>query len=360
VTAPDAKASLRRLDDYVRGADYTGSDPYDGLLSPVARLARGRRSRQAIVQGVKRFPLDLRPVARVRPVRMAKALALFSSGLARADFLPDASARQRQLADDLARFRRSGAWGYEFDVQTRWAFYPAGTPNIIATAFVIEALNDGRLTAQDDLAIEWLIERMVHPAGFIRYVPGNDRLIHNANVLGARALHRLSPGHPAVARSVVTTMERQRPDGLWRYGEGDGLDWVDNFHTAYVLLALRDLASAQSDIANGLARAVGAWADRCFEPDGTPRYYADRAGHRDVHNLSTAVHTLSVFAAEDEHCAELLPGAVSNLLACQRADGAFVASRTEPPYMRWNQAHAFRALSEIVHRTSVAHPTTGS
>ena len=34
------------------------------------------------------------------------------------------------------------AWGYEFDVQTRWSFYPARTPNIIVTTFVANAFLD--------------------------------------------------------------------------------------------------------------------------------------------------------------------------------------------------------------------------
>lgn len=345
MTEISTRDALERLDSYVRAADYTGPDPYDGLQSPLARVARGRRSRQFIVQAVKRLPFDARPMLGVRPTRMAKALALFCSGLTDAPYLPDAAARADKLVSELRSNRTDGAWGYEFDVQTRWGFYPAGSPNIIATAFVVEALHDASSVAPDDPARPWLVEQMLHPAGFVRYTPDSDRLIHNANVLGARALYRLQPGHPAVAPAVAATVAAQRPDGLWSYGEGAGLEWVDNFHTAYVLLAMRDLADTHGDAAAALDRGIAAWVARCFEPDGRPRYYADRRGPQDVHNVATAVHALVTFAATHSECARVLPGALTALLAMQRRDGAFVARPGTPAYMRWNQGHAFRALA---------------
>jgi hypothetical protein len=345
VTLDTIRASLRDVDRYATAHDYTGPDPYDALNSPVGQLLHGRRPRQALVQLVRRAPTDLRAALRVRPVRMAKALALFCSGLVRAPWLPDATKRADLLATELA-LGGQPAWGYEFDVQTRWGFYPAHSPNIIATSFVLEALHDVGAVDKAAAAGSWLEQCMLTPHGHVRYVPGNDRLIHNANILGARALLRVAPDHPAIAPAVHCTLRAQRPDGLWPYGDGPDLGWIDNFHTAYVLLGLRDLTATVPEAEDALRRGVRAWLTRCFERDGTPRYYADRCGRRDVHNVATAVHALAAFS-DDEQARSLLTGAVRTLSGMQRADGAFVAVPREPPYMRWNQAHAFRALSEV-------------
>ena len=34
-------------------------------------------------------------------------------------------------------------WGYPWDVQTRWSFYPAGSPNVVVTAFAASGLLEG-------------------------------------------------------------------------------------------------------------------------------------------------------------------------------------------------------------------------
>jgi hypothetical protein len=48
----------------------------------------------------------------------------------------------------------------------------------------------------------------------------------------------------AAGAAVRYSTIRQRPDGSWPYGERPNLAWVDNFHTGYVLDALRICADA--------------------------------------------------------------------------------------------------------------------
>ena len=40
------------------------------------------------------------------------------------------------------------AWGYHWDMQTRWSFYPAGSPNVVVTAFACSAPARGRAGAR--------------------------------------------------------------------------------------------------------------------------------------------------------------------------------------------------------------------
>lgn len=337
------RSALAAADHWVLQHDLSGPDPYDGLLSPLARPLRGRHSRQAFVQLAKRLPERQRRLLRIPPVRMTKALALIAASLGVAPWLPDASARAEALRKEITLRQRDGGWGYEFDVQTRWGFFRAGSPNIIVTAFVLEAVADELAAGARSAVEQWLTEDMSAGNSF-RYIPGSDALIHNANLLGARALHRLQPGHPLVSEAIATTLAAQRPDGLWPYGEGPGLEWVDGFHTAYVLDALLDLSPADQR-PHHLVRGATAYIRRCFEPDGRPRYFADKSGPVDVHNVATALHAITRLRRAG--LAEASWDAPERwLLALQRQDGAFVARPGMPAYMRWNQAHAHRALAE--------------
>ena len=58
---------------------------------------------------------------------------------------PDAATHGLAALALLDADRTAGdvAWGYPFDVQTRWSFYPAGSPNVVVTSFAVQGLLDG-------------------------------------------------------------------------------------------------------------------------------------------------------------------------------------------------------------------------
>ena len=107
----EVEEALDRAMAFARERDYAGTDPYDGLLSPYARVLRGRIPRQAWVQGHKRLGHGLRTATRVPPVRMTKGMALFSTAAS----LTGDEDTARRLAQRILDERGSGPWGYEFD-----------------------------------------------------------------------------------------------------------------------------------------------------------------------------------------------------------------------------------------------------
>src|SRR4051812_39109172 len=134
----------------LEAVDFTGWDPFDALSAPAINFAARRRlGRRAAIQLFKRAPVNMRPLIRMRPQRHTKALALCVSAYSTLARLPGGD-RFQPLAVDLAGQLAAKAvvdhgaigWGYEFDVQTRWGFYSAGTPNAVVTAFAIQALLD--------------------------------------------------------------------------------------------------------------------------------------------------------------------------------------------------------------------------
>lgn len=339
-----SRTAAQKALSYAAQSSFSGRDPYDGLLSPVARFLPSRIPRQLWVQFVKRSGERVRLFARIPTVRMSKSLALFSM----AAFELGDHALANDLADELLHSANGGPWGYEFDVQTRWAHYPAGSPNVIATAFAVRALALlGRTSEVSSETKQWLLS-LRRSSGYFAYTPMSDRLIHNGNLLAVESLLRLGGSSTDVMDAIKVTSQAQRPDGSWPYGAGSDLAWVDNFHTAYVLDSLRYLKSHGLIDSEVLQRGTDYWLNELFLPSGQPLYFASsKVASNDIHNVATAVSTLATLGAER---IGNRTESVNLLMEFQGEDGAFRNRTGGPVFMRWNQAHATYALTKWMSR----------
>jgi len=106
--------SLSQLLEYCRTEGWTGYDPYDALNSPLAHapLLNNRFSRTALTQLVKRSPLNLRPLLRIRKGLNPKGVAL----AARAVMLI-ADRTGEALPGDLFTIAKSQREGVTSDLQ---------------------------------------------------------------------------------------------------------------------------------------------------------------------------------------------------------------------------------------------------
>src|SRR5205807_1928351 len=118
-------------------AGWRGPDPFDGLWWHWPEpLVGGVRRRQAVMQVHVRSPVDVRRLYRRRHPLIPKALGIFASACVRL-WRVTGENRYRDLALDAVEHldgdRSAGeeAWGYWWNMQTRWSFYPAGSPNIV-------------------------------------------------------------------------------------------------------------------------------------------------------------------------------------------------------------------------------------
>lgn len=367
--------AVTRIRRWGETRDWRGYDPYDALNSPFAPyLTFGSRlARRVLTQAVKLSPLNLRPALRIAPAWNSKAIALVASAYSRLAAAGDETANGPArrwltwLVDNGSADVGLG-WGYHFDVQTRFFSYPRGTPNVIATSFAAHALLDGQELLGDkrwgeavERSCEFLLARLLHTeAGrvYFRYLPAETELVHNANVLGCSVLARAAAFlgredlRETVHRALPASLDAQRPDGSWPYAEGEGHDWVDNFHTGYVLEGLA-MCDPLFPVRSQLERGVDYWERKLFLPDGTPKYFAERAWPIDAHNYAQAIETRLAVAS-------WRPGAVDAAERCARQlvesmltpDGhvAFQRRRwwtSKVPYVRWTTAPAFRALARL-------------
>ncbi|MFL4479383.1 hypothetical protein ACIPUB_14035 [Paeniglutamicibacter sp. ORCA_105] len=253
------------------------------------------------------------------------------------------------LVDDLLEMQiKGGPWGYEFDVQTRWGYYPKGSPNVVATAYALRAISSvDRIEEVSDSVREWL-GSLWDPRGFFRYTLESDALIHNGSLLAAESLARLGGFDDRIPKAIETTVSAQDDVGSWPYGRGAGLEWKDSFHTIYVMDSLSFLEKHGFDIGTSVETGLEYWKQHFFTEAMRPTYFADsKAPSRDVHNVATVAGAMIDYRkfGLDQH---FIDSVLGYLVEFQANDGGFRNSANSLPFMRWNQGHAFLALSKHI------------
>lgn len=344
-----------------QAAGWAGPDAYDGLWFNWPKpLVGGRRRRQAVVQLHARAPVDIRRLYRRTHPVIPKTLGIFGSVGVRAHVLTGDDAALRgglRALEALAADRRAGdrAWGYPFDVQTRWSFYPAGSPNVVVTTFGGSALLESgveHLVARGRQAAEWVADELWNDQGFFGYHPTADVNIHNANLLGASLVHAGAGGDTAAADRVATAVRRtlaaQAPDGSFPYGEGAGLEWADSFHTGFVLTCLDRLEDVDPGVTEALRRGAQHF-EQFFDAQGRAKMWVDKDFPEDAHSAGTGLTTLSMLVRRGLVEPSALERVAERVLNAGLHNGRAVHrryrwGRTTVRYLRWCDAHVALGL----------------
>jgi hypothetical protein len=378
--------SFDDLYEWCRRRDFAGQDPFDALNSRAFQstpFSHSRTARFIWTQALKRSPFNLRSLALVPPQRNSKGIALFAqAALAnyRRTKTTEAETDARTLLSDLWQMRiqcySGAAWGYNFAWQSRNFFAPRGTPMVVPTAFAARALIDAYQTFGDKSYLEMArsscdfilrdIKRTVETDEEVcfSYSPLDDTRIFNANLLAAETLASVGAltGETEFCtfarRAARYVIHRQRADGSWPYGEAVGQEWVDNFHTAYVLASLRRISescnSEEIDLKQALQRGYEFWRERFFLADGWPKYYHDGLYPADAHAAATAIVTLLELQELNSGGLALAETiAAWTIRNLRDREGFFYYQRrrfhtVHTPYMRWTQAWMLYALGRLL------------
>ena len=148
-------------------------------------------------------------------------------------------------------------WGYPFDWVTRNGVIRAGTPLITTTPYVYEAFAsvhrlDGRSQWRDVMAsiaehaaTDINDRQVAEDAAAAAYHPLDERCdVVNASAYRAFLLMTAAGDFDRddfrrlAERNLAFVLSAQRPDGSWPYAVDGVRDFVDHFHTCFVLKAL--------------------------------------------------------------------------------------------------------------------------
>jgi hypothetical protein len=270
------------------------------------------------------------------------------------------------------------AWGYPFDWQTRIGTITAGTPLITTIPYVYEAFQRVYLIDKDDrwrkvmraIADHALLdyrEKEIAPGvASCAYTPNAiDRCdVINASAYRAGLLVRASREFDDPAYAVAAERNRnfvlttQNADGSWHYSTDGERDFVDHFHTCFVLKGLVAIDSPRC--ADAIERGVDYYVANLFDERRLPRPFS-RAPRltvyrRELYDYAECINLATLLRGRYPALDYVLGNVLNDLLArwC-KGDGSFrsrelLVGWDNVPMHRWAQAQLFRSLCFLLAR----------
>ena len=387
--------ALRR---FVAWLDRFGETSYDFqtvYASPLAQRAKALYYRQPLVGTMAVAPMVLCeavfPAARRLfwgRQRFPIADAHYAMGFAMLSRRPEASPHDYDRAVHFlevleatrcAGYERDG-WGYPFDWETKQGTITSGTPLITTLPYVYEAFREVYAIDKDERWREHLRSIAQHAlldyhevatgpeAARCTYIPSPDdpaevvnASAYRAALLTTAAVDLAEPAYAEAARRNINfLLETQNPDGSWDYSISTRRDFIDHFHTCFVLKALARIERLTGDrrCTVALERGVAYYVEHLFDDGGLPRPFSKPPRftfyRRELYDyaecLNLAVLLRGRFPALDARLATVLHDVLDRW---QKHDGSFRSRQLlvgwdDVPMHRWAQAQLFRSLVLVV------------
>ena len=281
----------------------------------------------------------------------------------------------RQLEETRCLDFKEYCWGYPFDWVTRNGTMKRETPLITTTPYAYEAFLQ---VFQLDSREEWkrILESIVRHAvtdikdfrtsefaSSCSYSPFDRGGVINAAAYRAFLLTSASKLFSneeywrIAERNLNFVLENQNADGSWFYAADGVRDFVDHFHTCFVMKALAKIHSLTGHTAclAALTNGVEYYLANLFDPDGLPRPFS-RAPRltvykRELYDCAEAINLCLLlrdrFPQLEIQLKTVVKGIVNDWI---KPDGSFRARRLHfgwdnVPMHRWAQSQMFRALA---------------
>lgn len=265
-------------------------------------------------------------------------------------------------------------WGYPFNWETRHGVLSAGTPLITTVPYAYEAFLQ---LYQIDGDRRWLeiMRSIAHhafqdypeistssDASSCSYIPDplGPFCVINASAYRSFLLMRAAIDfsepqfEKAAMRNLAFVLESQNADGSWYYSTDGARDFVDHFHTCFVLKALAKIEALTQNKActQAIERGVEYYTKNLFDDEGLPKPFSRRPRmtvyRRELYDyaecINIAVLLKGRFPELDNIAARLI-----HLDGWLKQDGSFRSRQLllgwdNVPMHRWAQAQMFRSL----------------
>lgn len=282
--------------------------------------------------------------------------------------------------EELKQSRSPGfaeyCWGYPFDWETRSGTCKAWTPFITSTPYVYEAFLqvhglDGRKEWMEIMAS--IVRHARNDIGDFEtsptasscsYSPCDDKggvinaAAYRAFLLTSASRVFSDDSHWRVAeRNLNFVLENQNPDGSWPYAMDGARDFVDHFHTCFVMKALAKIHTLTGHAATlaALRRGVDYYLPNLFAVDGLPKPFsvAPRLTvyKRELYDCAEAINLCLLLRDRFPQLNTTLETVVAGILRDWiKPDGSFRSRQLRlgwdnVPMHRWAQSQMFRSLA---------------
>jgi hypothetical protein len=391
-------AGLRRavngIVDWLDRYGETSCDQQSFFANAIGRRAKALYFRKPLLGTVAVAPMvfceAFVPVARhlCGRQRFAIADAHYAMGFA---FLFEATGEEAhyrravQFLEVLEATRCPGyerhSWGYPFDWVTRHGTIRAGTPLITTVGYAYDAFRQVHTMDKEEhwqhvmqsiarhALLDYWDRRTSLGAATCSYTPdpADPAGVVNASAYRAclltKAAFDFSEARytPVAEGNLRFVLSSQNADGSWYYAMDGQRDFVDHFHTCFVLKALATIETLTGDrhCTEAIERGVRYYVKHLFDVDGLPRPFA-RAPRltvyrRELYDYAECLNLATLLRGRFPELDKLLLTVVEDLLArWQTPEGSFrsrelLVGWDNVPMHRWAQAQLFRSLCLLLH-----------
>ena len=272
-------------------------------------------------------------------------------------------------------------WGYPFNWETRLGTIWEGTPLITTVPYVYEAFREVYEVDRDEQWLRIMLSIAQHAlqdyrdfetsasASSCSYTPepGNPGGVINASAYRAFLLTRAAVDfsdqqyREVAEKNLNFVIESQNADGSWYYSTDGQRDFVDHFHTCFVLKALAKIEALTNnrDCTKAIERGVEYYVENLFDERGFPKPFSRRPRmtvyRRELYDYAECINVGVLlrgrFPALDNILASVL-----QLDEWQKKDGSFRSRQLlvgwdNTPMHRWAQAQLFRSLCFLLHQS---------
>ncbi len=266
-------------------------------------------------------------------------------------------------------------WSYPFDWVTRTGVMAAGTPLITTTPYVYEAFAavqriDGQarwleiMRSIADHAIEDIKDRElaadIATAGYNPFDQQGGVInasAYRAFLLTSAAIQFGRDDYRRIAeRNLNFVLTSQQSDGSWFYASDEVRDFVDHFHTCFVLKALAKIEAltGHEGCRKAIQEGVAYYVRHLFDDSGLPKPFS-RAPRltvyrQELYDYAECINLGVLLRARFPELDDRLQTTLDDLLAhWVKPDGSFRSRRLllgwdNVPMHRWAQAQLFRSL----------------
>jgi len=271
-------------------------------------------------------------------------------------------------------------WGYPFDWETRNGPMFANTPLITTLPYAYEAFSQVYALDSDP---KWLaVMRSIAEHGFkdyrdmetgpgassCGYTPAADDPCGVINASAYRAFLLTKAGLELSEQRYLNVAKKnlnfviasQNADGSWPYAVDGTRDFVDHFHTCFVMKALSKLEKLTGSVEckNAISRGVAYYLKNLFDAKSLPIPFSKAPRftvyRRELYDYAECINLGVLLNGRFQELDETVSTVVKDVVErWQKKDGSFRARELKAgwdnvPMHRWAQSQLFRSFSFLL------------
>jgi hypothetical protein len=308
--------------------------------------------------------------------------------------------RAVHFLEELKKSRSPGfgeyCWGYPYDWVTRNGTIKSQTPLITSTPYAYEAflqvaeLLESEVRGQKSAVrrglraeYEQIMESIARHAAFdikdfpvgknsssCSYTPFDEGGVINAAayrsflLTSASQIFHEEEYWQTAERNLNFVLDKQNPDGSWYYAVDGVRDFVDHYHTCFVMKALAKIHALTGHAAalKALAKGISYYLNNLFDADGLPKPFS-RAPRltvykRELYDCAECINLCMLLRDRFPQLQTTLETVLAGVLKDWiKSDGSFRSRRLHfgwdnVPMHRWGQSQMFRSLAFYLRETA--------